>query len=325
MNPRISIVCPVRNVEKYIGQTIQSVLDQSYKDWELLIMDGASSDGTIGIVQGYAARDPRVGLYSEKDESPWDATDKGIVRATGEFLCVIAGQDGFLDTDWLSKCIAAFEADKTISLVWGSTRGMHEDGTLFDPYHVAYSHLLKHESFFDSVKILFQKAGHIGWDLLFGDVTRKKIILKKIFSRTAGMKLSFLASRSFPKGKVPQKEEWFSYWLKTGFIFPDQAMCVDRKTYLACAPRYPKGTRMVNHMTDFNFNFNSRGYLAYYIPTLATFGRIHPGNSGDRVAEELYGESEKYLQKVMDFRKTMPANGEKMTFIDRAGKAVVKN
>ena len=324
MHPRISIVCPVRNVEKYIEQTIQSVIDQSYKNWELLIMDGASTDGTIEVVQKYTARDPRIKLYSEKDESPWDATDRGIDRAAGEFLCVIAGQDGFLDQEWLSKCTATFTRDHEISLVWASSRGMHEDGTLFHPYHVTYSHLMRRESWLNSVKNLFLKTGLTFWDLLSGDATRKKIILKKIFSRTIGMKLSFLASRSFPEGKVPQKEGWFSYWLKTGFIFSDQAMCVDKKVYLACAPRYPRGTRMVNHMTDFNFNFNSRGYLAYHIPTLATFGRTHPGNSADRVADELHNESEKYLKKIMDLRKKIMGTHQWMTFVDREGTPVSK-
>ena len=56
--PLISIICPIFNVEKYIAETVESVLSQDYKNWELLIMDGASTDRTLatGVQDGFLGR-----------------------------------------------------------------------------------------------------------------------------------------------------------------------------------------------------------------------------------------------------------------------------
>ena len=79
---------------------------------------------------------------------------------------------------------------------------------------------------------------------------------------------------------------------------------------------------MVNHLTEFVFNFNTRGYLAYCIPVFATFGRTHPGNSAERVPQELHDQSEKYLREVVEFRKQFERGEKTVVFRDRAGKPV---
>lgn len=321
-SPKISVIVPTLNVEKYIEQTIKSVLEQSYSDWEMVIMDGLSTDSTAKIVKKYADRDPRIRFYSEPDESNWDATEKAVALARGEFMDIIAGQDGFLDKDWFMKCLAVFESNKSVSMVCASTRGMRDDGTLWPEEYVAYSHLIKNEGKVDAARHVSWKLYWIFRDLLFGSIVRKKILLKKIFSKTAILKLNFLTRRSFPGGVVPQKEEWFKYWLDTGLPFSDQASCISKHVYLDCKEKYPRGSRHMNYVTDLFFNFNAKGYLAYYLPTLATFGRMHPGNSGDKIPEKLYIEQEKYFEKVLALRKRILNNHEEMVFVDREGKEV---
>ena len=58
--PRVSIGMPVRNGQKYIREAIESILAQTFTDWELIVCDNASTDSTEQIVREYAARDPRV-------------------------------------------------------------------------------------------------------------------------------------------------------------------------------------------------------------------------------------------------------------------------
>jgi len=118
-NPRITIICPVWNVEKYIEQMIKSVQEQTYDAWELLVMDGKSSDNTVAIVERFAKEDSRIRLYSEEDECSWHAVDKGFDLSRGDFICVVCGQDGLLDTNWFFSAMDLFEKDTSLSLVWG--------------------------------------------------------------------------------------------------------------------------------------------------------------------------------------------------------------
>jgi glycosyltransferase involved in cell wall biosynthesis len=323
-SPRISIVCPIWNVAPFIAQTIESILAQTYKDWELVVMDGASTDGTADIVRTYASKDDRIKLTSEPDEGPWHALDKGIDAASGEFMTIICGQDGFLDNEWLAKCIRILDEDPAVALVWGPSREMSEDGALLSEDHVSHSHLMKHENGFVILRHIIQKAFQVVRDILFAPLARKKILIKKLFSKTARFKYSFLANRSFPGGKAPQKEAWFAYWLETGVLFNDQGAVLPKSLYRELAPRYPLGSHMTNHMTDLAYNMNTKGYLSRYIPTYGMFGRVHSGNSGETRAEEMYHEAEKYLEKVLAFRAAIKRGDAYPVFRDRNGIPISK-
>lgn len=323
MRPRISLICVVLNVAKYIEGMIQNVRAQTYDGWELLVIDGASTDGTQKIVEKYAKIDHRIKFKSEPDEGPWDATEKGMAMAQGEFIMIIAGQDGFLDNEWFAKCLKILDGDKSISLVWASTRGMSDDGKLLPEEHITYSHFIKNEGKADVVQHVARKLFQVLKDILFGGSSRRKMLLKKIFSKTAVLKLNFFMRRGFPGGVMPQKEDWFRYWLDTGTTFSEQPMCVSKRVYLDCVAKYPRGSRIVmDHITDFHYNFNVKGYLSYYVPTLAAFGRMHPDNSGARIPGELQSAAEKYLQKILALRKRILGNHEEMVFVDRDGKEV---
>lgn len=318
MPPRISLVCVVLNVAKYIEETIKSIQSQSSNEWELILIDGASTDGTVEIITKYAKEDSRIKFKSEPDEGPWDATEKGMAMARGEFVMLVAGQDGFLDREWFEKCLKVFDSDKSISLVWASTRGMSEDGVLWPEEHVTYSHFIKKESRIGLISVIIKKIFKIIKDLIFGNILRKKILLRKIFSKTSRLKFNFFTQRSFKEEAPLRKEAWFRYWLETGIPFSEQPMCLAKKVYFDCVSKYPRGSRIImDHITEFHYNFNAKGYLSFYIPTLAAYGRAHSDNSGARIPEELYRATEVYLQKVLALRKKIVENHEEMIFIDR--------
>ena len=60
MPPLVSVIMPAYNTEKFIGESIQSVVDQTYANWELLVVDDGSTDKTADIIRAFAARDSRV-------------------------------------------------------------------------------------------------------------------------------------------------------------------------------------------------------------------------------------------------------------------------
>jgi glycosyltransferase involved in cell wall biosynthesis len=93
MTKLISVITCVYNGEKTIEDTIQSVLQQNFENFEYIIIDGKSNDDTLKIVNNYSQKDPRIKLISESDTGIYDAYNKGIARSTGDILIYVNADD----------------------------------------------------------------------------------------------------------------------------------------------------------------------------------------------------------------------------------------
>ena len=91
-NRKITIITPVKNDEKNIEKTIRSVLNQNYKNFEYIIVDGNSNDSTIEIIKKF--RD-KVRFFSKKDKNLWDAINFGITKSSGEIIGTLNSNDFF--------------------------------------------------------------------------------------------------------------------------------------------------------------------------------------------------------------------------------------
>src|ERR1044072_3693479 len=91
--PTVSIITVVFNAEKHLEQTINSVLAQTFTDIEYIIIDGGSTDGSVGIIKKYEGQ--LSYWISEKDKGIADAFNKGITRATGEIIGLINADDWY--------------------------------------------------------------------------------------------------------------------------------------------------------------------------------------------------------------------------------------
>ena len=92
-NPKLSIVTPSYNQVDYIERTILSVIDQSYTNTELIIIDGGSTDGSLDIIKKY---EDRIAYWiSEKDNGQTEAINKGFRKVTGDFVCFQNSDDIF--------------------------------------------------------------------------------------------------------------------------------------------------------------------------------------------------------------------------------------
>lgn len=94
MTPLVSIIMPSYNAERYIAQSIESVLAQTYQNWELLITDDCSMDRTVDIVKEFCVKDKRINLLESKEHhGPGDTRNLSINRATGRFIAFIDNDD----------------------------------------------------------------------------------------------------------------------------------------------------------------------------------------------------------------------------------------
>jgi glycosyltransferase involved in cell wall biosynthesis len=88
---KVSVIIPVYNVEKYISATVQSVLDQTYKNFELLIVDDGSPDRSIEICQQFD--DPRIRIIRQPNRGVAAARNAGIRQAEGEYIALLDADD----------------------------------------------------------------------------------------------------------------------------------------------------------------------------------------------------------------------------------------
>lgn len=113
---KISIITAVFNRVNTVGQAICSVSDQRHHNIEHLIIDGASTDGTLDVVERF--RTPAVRVISEPDSGIYNALNKGIALATGEVIGLMHSDDFFADSLVLEKVAAAFR-DAKVDAVYG--------------------------------------------------------------------------------------------------------------------------------------------------------------------------------------------------------------
>lgn len=111
--PKISIITPTYNSSKFIKRTIKSVLNQTYKDWEYLIIDDGSTDNTVELVNEFTKQDPRIKLFKTPQNSGGPATPKniGIENARGEYVAFLDHDDEWLP-EKLEKQLKVFEESK---------------------------------------------------------------------------------------------------------------------------------------------------------------------------------------------------------------------
>jgi glycosyltransferase involved in cell wall biosynthesis len=120
MKPKISIVVPSYNKVNFIDQTLRSIFNQSYKNIEVIIQDGGSTDGTVDIIRKFAKKYPII-WESKKDKGQLDAINKGLKKTTGEILTFINADDCY-ESGTFAAISSAYI--KNPSALWFAGRGI---------------------------------------------------------------------------------------------------------------------------------------------------------------------------------------------------------
>ena len=130
-NPLISIISPTYNHEKYISECIESVLNQTYKNWEMVVIDDGSSDQTASIVEQYAQNDTRIKFYKQSNVGIFELSktyNKALQYSKGDYIAILEGDDIWVDNK-LELQVEAMEDDKSLVLCWGRTEVINSDRT----------------------------------------------------------------------------------------------------------------------------------------------------------------------------------------------------
>ena len=100
MSPAFSIIIPVYNVAPYLRECLDSVLAQTFTDWECICIDDGSTDGSGAILDEYAAKDSRFRVFHQQNAGVSAARNKGLDEAQGEWVCFVDGDDA-IAPNWL--------------------------------------------------------------------------------------------------------------------------------------------------------------------------------------------------------------------------------
>jgi len=122
-HPTLSVITVVYNNVKNIERTMLSALDQTYHGIEYIVVDGHSNDGTLNIIKRYKSRLAK--LISEKDKGIYDAMNKGLIAATGDYVIFMNSGDEFYDEDTVAT---VFAAEKGADIYYGETEMTDANG-----------------------------------------------------------------------------------------------------------------------------------------------------------------------------------------------------
>ena len=113
---KVSIIVPIYNVEKYLADCVESVLTQSFSDYELILVDDGSPDNCPRICDDYAARDNRVRVIHKENGGLSAARNTGIQSAKGEYIVFLDGDDCLYENvlESVNSCIEKYDAPETI-------------------------------------------------------------------------------------------------------------------------------------------------------------------------------------------------------------------
>lgn len=114
--PFISIIIPVYNSENYIAECIQSIVKQTFLNWELIIVDDGSTDTSLKICRQYASEDKRIVVYSQENRGQASARNSGVDKARGNYIAFVDSDDT-VSLDIFDENLKIMESDSSIDIL----------------------------------------------------------------------------------------------------------------------------------------------------------------------------------------------------------------
>ena len=120
LQPKFSIITITYNAASVIRPTLESVMSQTYTNYEYILIDGGSTDGTVAIARASGIEFAHI--ISERDNGIYDAMNKGMALATGDYLCFLNAGDAFHASDTLKTIVKAIEGEENLpDVLYGET------------------------------------------------------------------------------------------------------------------------------------------------------------------------------------------------------------
>ena len=158
-----SIITPCFNSEKTIERTLESVLKQTCQDYEYIIIDGASTDKTLDIINSYKSKfNGKMHVVTEPDNGIYDAMNKGIKLAQGKIVGIV-NSDDFYEKTCLENVLKKYDVNVLYQIIYGMMRTVNEEGKelaiKFNHHRNMQTEMINHPACFVT-KALYDKYGY---------------------------------------------------------------------------------------------------------------------------------------------------------------------
>ena len=127
-----SVILPIYNVEKYLNECVESILAQTFKDYEIILVDDGSKDGSGAICDAYAEQYDFIKVIHKENGGSSDARNKGIEAAKGEYIVYIDGDDYVIRFDFLESIYKKIDEENTDIVLYKFAK-FFDDEKIFEP------------------------------------------------------------------------------------------------------------------------------------------------------------------------------------------------
>lgn len=169
LKKKISAIVPVYNTEKYVGGCIDSIISQTYPDWELILVDDGSTDGSLDVLKKYEKLDTRIKVIHQKNSGAGMARNKGISQVIGEYI-VFVDSDDVIKSDYFEKL-----SRETADVVFIDINQVDEDFNILHKENMSDYQSLSKDEFLRS-----QMTGKILWGGVRKAVKSELLLKNKI-------------------------------------------------------------------------------------------------------------------------------------------------
>jgi glycosyltransferase involved in cell wall biosynthesis len=170
----ITVAVPSYNYAEFLGACLNSLLQQDYERFEVLIADGGSTDGSLKIIESYCTQDKRFRLVSTTDHGQADAIRIAFEQANGDILCFLNADDCYLCADTLSSVAKAFNANPSIDILSFGGHYLDANGQWMRPIRLRYHpldgfHLMRYRTAVVQPATFWRKKVYdeLGWPVQF--------------------------------------------------------------------------------------------------------------------------------------------------------------
>lgn len=173
---KLSIIVPVYNGEKYIGKTVDSILNQTFEDFELILINDGSTDGTRKILEECREEDKRLKVIHQENSGPGAARNVGIREARGEYIGFVDGDD-YIDKEMYEKLLNVVVNNKVEMVMCGYTEKRDEDEIVVRA-NLQDREILFQKDIEDSIISTFIKNVNFGYFALWNKIYYKEFLLE---------------------------------------------------------------------------------------------------------------------------------------------------